>query len=216
MGGTARAGVITTERQIIPPSFANQLALVIRLGPQLVVGGKNKGVAGPSPAVVKAKTDIAKWRCSPLDKKLELPITIPTYPPPPLRKKIFPCDSFLFSFLSRIYVTFGLDCPNVCISIVFPFDLSTMFNIIINSSKVLPTTIFNENSFSQFQFQIHSGRAYILHTSHALFFLSFECSRLLKRNSYLVMRSLKPDLILITTGVQYSDYSEPLSKKQTK
>jgi len=38
----------------------------------------------------------------------------------------------------------------------------------------------------------------------------------LKRNSYLVMRSLKPDLILITTGVQYSDYSEPLSKKQTK
>lgn len=48
------------------------------------------------------------------------------------------------------------------------------------------------------------------------FFLSFECSRLLKRNSYLVMRSLKPDLILITTGVQYSDYSEPLSKKQTK
>ena len=160
--GTARAGVITTERQIIPPSFANQLALVIRLGPQLVVGGKNKGVAGPSPAVVKAKTDIAKWRCSPLDKKLELPITIPTYPPPPLRKKIFPCDSFLFSFLSRIYVTFGLDCPNVCISIVFPFDLSTMFNIIINSSKVLPTTFFNENSFSQFQFQIHSGCVYIL------------------------------------------------------
>ena len=31
------------------------------------------------------------------------------------------------------------------------------------------------------------------------FFLSFECLRLyiLKRNSYLVMRSLKPDLILI-------------------
>ena len=80
--GMARAGVITTERQIIPPNFVNLLALVIRLGPQLVVGGKNKGVAGPSPVVVMAKTDIAKWRCSPLDKKLELPITIHTRPTP--------------------------------------------------------------------------------------------------------------------------------------
>jgi len=50
-----------------------------------------------------------------------------------------------------------------------------MFNIIINSSKVLPTTIFNENSFSQFQFQIHLGRVYIL--LRTPFFLSFEYSR---------------------------------------
>ena len=110
--GMARAGVITTERQIIPPNFVNQLALVIRLGPQLVVGGKNKGVAGPSPVVVMAKTDIAKWRCSPLDKKLELPITIHTRPTP---QKIFPCDSFSL-FLDLCYF-WALDCPNVCISV---------------------------------------------------------------------------------------------------
>merc|ERR1711862_453949 len=81
-----------------PPNFVNLLALVIRLGPQLVVGGKNKGVAGPSPVVVMAKTDIAKWRCSPLDKKLELPITIHTRPTPP---KYF---LVLVSLFSLIYV----------------------------------------------------------------------------------------------------------------
>ena len=111
--GTAKAGVITTERQIIPPNFVNLLALVIRLGPQLVVGGKNKGVAGPSPVVVMAKTDIAKWRCSPLDKKLELPITIHTRP-------IHPPKYFLVivSLFSLIYVTFGRLTAQMC---AFPF-----------------------------------------------------------------------------------------------
>ena len=118
--GTARAGVITTERQIIPPSFANQLALVIRLGPQLVVGGKNKGVAGPNLAVVKAKTDIAKWRCSPLDKKLELPITIPTYPRPlPERKYFLVIVSYSLFFL-EFMLLLGL-IAQMCAFPSFPF-----------------------------------------------------------------------------------------------
>ena len=81
--GMEKAGATTTERQVTPLNSVN--LAVNQLAPQPAVGGKNKGevaAVGPSPAVATAKTDIAKWRCSPLDKKLELPITTMIHPPP--------------------------------------------------------------------------------------------------------------------------------------
>ena len=81
--GMEKAGATTTERQVTPLNSVN--LAVNQLAPQPAVGGKNKGevaAVGPSLAVATAKTDIAKWRCSPLDKKLELPITTMIHPPP--------------------------------------------------------------------------------------------------------------------------------------